>query len=83
MRRGSAREGLSYSEVDIEKKGGRRLALWQECQANSVASQKILLMLRMLCSRKVLYKSFSVPASVEHPFFFFSLPVLKRLKQEV
>lgn len=35
-------------------------------QANSVALP--LLMLKMLHSRRVLYKSFSVPASVEHPF---------------
>lgn len=34
-------------------------------QTNSVASP--LLMLRMPCSRKVFYKSFSVRASVEHP----------------
>lgn len=37
-------------------------------QANSVTS--LLLILRMLHSRRVLCKSFSVPASVEHPFFF-------------
>lgn len=44
-------------------------------QANSVTS--LLLILRMLHSRRVLYKSFSVPASVEHPFFF--SPVQRRL----
>lgn len=49
-------------------------------QANLVTS--LLLILRMLHSRRVLYKSFSVPASVEHPFFFLPSPE-ETIEQEV
>lgn len=82
VRGGSARDGLRYSEVDTEEREEAgfmaRLPAGLSSprdteprpspmdQANSVTS--LLLILRMLHSRRVLYKSFSVPASVEHPF---------------
>lgn len=49
-------------------------------QTSSVASP--LLVLRMLCSRKVLYKSLTVPASIEHSFFFLTSPE-EAIEQEV